>query len=405
MCEVPGQAPRGALLDEVVDDGVEAAGLGVDGELPVGARALAEDGADALEVVLRLEDLGRLRDELEDLPDQRADRDLLLLAEVDELAVEPVAHRAPLVLLDQRARVLAEREVAAVEQVELAHQRLDERRDGDGVVDARRHVADADLDGVEEGMGPHVPPDLLGVVDTARLHEQVDVALEGGVRSEGAGDARAGEALEDLAPDALEAAVAAEPEGRARREGEDVGEEVADLVGQGHGRVAVPDPHVDVEAEDQVGACDVLQILDDVLVAGAVGDVLLLPVAEGVGAGGDDAQAVALGEVPQRAAQLRDLRAGLLDVAADAGARLHDGLVHLGADALAQDRVILPVLEELAHVRAQIARLGVHDLELFFDAQRELAVEEALRCRHLWSLRDAFAAPATVAGPGTQPPC
>src|SRR5262249_4193138 len=82
----------------------------------------------------------------------------------------------------------------------------------------------------------------------------------------------------------------------------------------------------------------------------------------------------------ERPAQLGDLGPGLPDVAADAGAGLHHRLVHLRPDALAEQRVLPPVLEELAHVRAQLAGLGVNDLELFLDAQGELAVEETLRC-------------------------
>src|SRR6185369_16574914 len=113
--------PERALLDEVVHHVVEAVRLRVERELPVRARALADDGADALEVVVRVEDVRRLRHELEQLADEGPDGDLLLLAEVDELAVEAVADGAPLVLLDERAGVLAEGEVSPVEEVELAH--------------------------------------------------------------------------------------------------------------------------------------------------------------------------------------------------------------------------------------------------------------------------------------------
>jgi hypothetical protein len=54
---------------------------------------------------------------------------------------------------------------------------------------------------------------------------------------------------------------------------------------------------VHVQAEDQVGAGDVLQVFDDALVALAVGDLLRLPVAEGVRARGDDAHAPFLREL------------------------------------------------------------------------------------------------------------
>src|SRR5262249_12116962 len=97
------------------------------------------------------------------------------------------------------------------------------------------------------------------------------------------------------------------------------------------------------------------------------------------------AQAVLLGERVQRAAELADLRACLLDVAADAGPRLHDRLVHLGPHALAQQGVLLALLQELAHVGSQLARLDVDDLELFFDAERELTVQKACDSCHCLS--------------------
>ena len=77
---------------------------------------------------------------------QLARRQLLLLAEVDQLAVEPVAHRAPLVLLDQRRGVDAERQVVAPQLPDLRDDRLEDRRDADRLLDARADVADAELE-------------------------------------------------------------------------------------------------------------------------------------------------------------------------------------------------------------------------------------------------------------------
>jgi hypothetical protein len=50
-------------------------------------------------------------------------------------------------------------------------------------------------------------------------------------------------------------------------------------------------------------------------------------------------------------------------------------LVHLGAHPLAEKRMLRSALEELAHVGVQLPRLGMNDLELFFDADGELTVE------------------------------
>ena len=91
---------------------------------------------------------------------------------------------------------------------------------------------------------------------------------------------------------ALQARVAPEPEGRVGGQGEEVRQEVARLVHDVDRQLAVLDADVDVEAEDQVGARDLLQVLDDVVVAPFVGDQLVLPVGERVGARGGDAHAV-----------------------------------------------------------------------------------------------------------------
>ena len=112
---------------------------------------------------------------------QVAQGDFLLLAEVDELAVEAVADGAEFVFHEQRAGVLAEVLVGLVELVEIGRGGLDEGGDGDGFFGAERDVAGADFDGVEEGMGADVPPDLFGVVDAVGADQQVDVVFELGV--------------------------------------------------------------------------------------------------------------------------------------------------------------------------------------------------------------------------------
>ena len=58
---------------------------------------------------------------------------------------------------------------------------------------------------------------------------------------------------------------------------------------------------------------------------------------------------------------------GVLDVVADAGADLDDGLMHLGLDALFEAELALG--QHLGgDVRAEIAGLGVYGLVFLFDA-------------------------------------
>src|SRR5438477_8447376 len=98
--------PFRGLGDEPVHHRFVAAGLAEGGELAVGAGALVQDTEGVLDFLAATELVHHVVDEpLDQLADQGARRELDFLAEVDELAVEPVATRAPLVLLDATGRV------------------------------------------------------------------------------------------------------------------------------------------------------------------------------------------------------------------------------------------------------------------------------------------------------------
>ena len=81
-------------------------------------------------------------------------------------------------------------------------------------------------------MRPHVPPDLLGVVDAVGLDQQVDEALVVGPAREGVGDVGARKLVEHLAAIRLEPGVEADPERRVGGQREQVRQEVAHLVHQ-----------------------------------------------------------------------------------------------------------------------------------------------------------------------------
>ena len=147
-------------------------------------------------------------------------------------------------------------------------------------------------------------------------------------------------------------------------------QEVPGLVEDLDGLLMTFDTDVDVHAEDEVAAGDVLQVLDQLKVAVVLGDVLLLPVREGVRAGRGDAQAVLAGQVADDLAELRDFLAGLGDVLADAGADFDHRLVHFGFDPLAED--YLALVEHDRDVAAEFPGYGVDDLVLFLDPDGEL---------------------------------
>src|SRR5882672_8348041 len=108
---------------------------------------------------------------------QLAHRNFLLLAEVDNLSVDAVAGRPPLVFHDQSAAVEAEALVLLVELVELDHRGLDQRGQRYGFFYAHGDIAHAEFEGVEEWMRADVPPDFLGVVDATGLDQEIDEVL------------------------------------------------------------------------------------------------------------------------------------------------------------------------------------------------------------------------------------
>ena len=153
-------------------------------------------------------------DEGEILQNKVALGNLFLLAEVDQLALETVAHRAEFVLHQQRARVLTVIDVPLVQLPQLARCGLDQRRNRDRLLGAQRYVAHPDLHRIEERVRTNVPPDFLGVVDAVGLDQKIHVALELRVAIEVVGQIGAREVLEHLGPVALISRFHAHPEGR-----------------------------------------------------------------------------------------------------------------------------------------------------------------------------------------------
>src|SRR5947207_7933239 len=98
------------------------------------------------------------RDPLEQSLEVRAGGPHVARGEVDELAGEAPARRAPEVLLDQPVRVV-EKGLALVERAGDARgERVDERRQGARLFEIRLSVADPDLHGREGKVWPHAPP-------------------------------------------------------------------------------------------------------------------------------------------------------------------------------------------------------------------------------------------------------
>jgi hypothetical protein len=149
-----------------------------------------------------------------------------------------------------------------------------------------------------------------------------------------------------------------------------VRQEVSHLVHQVDGGLLVFDADVHVKAEDQVGARHQLHVLDDLEVALIGIDVLRPPIGERMRGAGAEQQAVLLGQLHHRAAQIQDVGARLFHVAAHAGADLDDRLVHLRLDALVE--LPLALLDDLGvDVRSEVVRDRVDGLVFLFDPDGE----------------------------------
>ena len=130
--------------------------------------------------------------------------------------------------------------------------------------------------------------------------------------------------------------------------------------------LAVLDADVDVQAEDEVGARHQLHVFDDVLVALVGVDFLDAPIAERMGGPGREPQPVFPGQAHHVAPQCLYFRLGFLDVFADRGAYLDDGLVQFGLDALLQEELAL-FQNFGVNVRSQIAGDRIDCLILLFN--------------------------------------
>src|SRR5437763_57601 len=88
--------------------------IAADYNLPLGAAAVLEDGEGVFHFLARPQLVDHVGQKpLQQLVDQFARRHLALLAQVQELAVQPVAHGPPLVLLDQPRGINAKGQVVA----------------------------------------------------------------------------------------------------------------------------------------------------------------------------------------------------------------------------------------------------------------------------------------------------
>ena len=177
--------------------------------------------------------------------------DDLAFTEVDQALVRAVAHRPPAVFRDQHAGIGAPALVALAQAVEHADYAYDKRGKAGCVIQVGTHVHDAGLQGRITRAGAQVPPDLAGILNHPGSLEDVDMAFIFPVTRKLLADAGAHHCVEHRQAITAQAGVLPFPERRGTTQGQQVGQEVIELVHQVDAQFIIRNTDVDVHPADQ----------------------------------------------------------------------------------------------------------------------------------------------------------
>ncbi len=261
---------------------------------------------------------------------------------------------------------------------QLLDHRLDQRGEGERVLDVGLRVHRADLDRAELRVRADVVPEVGVVGHHAGVDHEADAALVVGPVLVVGRDADAREGAEDRHPRGGQPGLVRAPVGRVGAQGEQDRHVHAHPVGDVDRLLGIVDADVDVQPEDDLLAGDEAQCGDQVAVARVGGDPLLLPERERVRAGGPDREALGGGGLRDLAPQPAHVVAGLRDVLAGRCGDLQHALQQLGLDLA----VALVGVDDGLDLVGELERLAVEDHQLLLDAQRvarpgELGVHSA----------------------------
>ena len=199
---------------------------------------------------------------------------------LDEGRANAVALGVPLVLLRDGAADTVEAGVERAVAVECAHQAPEQRRDGDGVVQPRAAVGDAQFDGRIIQRRPYRPPYVARIGNDfcpRQCGNELAIVVIG---AEQFGQAGARQLVVGGKSIAHEAGEVALPERRGRREREQQRKVWRQPHDQVDARVGVGHSDVDMHAAQHVAVSDHLKVIHDGAVARLRRHHLLRPIRE-----------------------------------------------------------------------------------------------------------------------------
>src|SRR5918994_4536199 len=304
--------------------------------------------------------------------DAGAGRYDLAALEVDQPIRQTMADRAPHVLLDQTVREIEQRLALVERTCETRTQSVHQGNQGLRLSEVRLGVADPDLDRREGQVGPDAPPHLRVLVDGVRVVKEPNVSLKALPAVVRVRHAAAREELrEDLRARRVQTRDAILDERRARREREQLRQDVAESVANGHRPICASDADVRVNSEAVVAPDDVPEDFVVSPVVRCIDDALVLPAAPRMRSGARQRHTHPVGKLRQlRAAFAHSLRR-LPEVLATP--RLH---LDIGGDQLADEMLVelraggggLQLLEAVR----ELERLGIEQREFFLDRESEI---------------------------------
>src|SRR6266542_613246 len=189
-----------------------------------------------------------------------------------------ISRRVPSVLILKTTPVNSKGRVLPQKFEKLGNDCLDQRRDCKRVIHPGLGIADAHLQRIEERVQPNVPPDFLRVINATGLDQQLAVVFVLGKALERVGNSGARKTLKHFQAITFQARVLADPERRVGRERVNVREKIARLIHHVNGALPIRNADMHMQSEDEIGARELLHVLDDLLISLALSNELIAPV-------------------------------------------------------------------------------------------------------------------------------